>query len=186
MNWFEASKDLIAISIAALAVVLSLITVVLQRRQQQRAAYREIYSTLMSDELHRGRWMISRISGPEHIPKDKLDYRLVYRTLGVFDNLAMYERQGVVPRKWVLDVWHHPLHDMYKGASVIRRDAEKDGAVSPWPQLWTLFDQAAAYRSSLACCQPAGGGRGSRVRRLAARAPGGRRTSQPDGRAAQR
>jgi hypothetical protein len=181
MNWFEAPKDLIAVSIAALAVVLSLITVVLQRRQQQRAAYREIYSTLMSDELHRGRWMINRISRPEHIPKDKLDYRLVYRTLGVFDNLAMYERQRVIPRKWVLDVWHHPLHDMYTGASVIRCDAEKDGAVSPWPQLWTLFDQAAAYRSSLACCRPDVGGRRSRGRRLAA--PGSWRASkQPTGR----
>jgi hypothetical protein len=173
MNWFEAPKDLIAVSIAALAVVLSLITVVLQRRQQQRAAYREIYSTLMSDELHRGRWMINRISRPEHIPKDKLDYRLVYRALGVFDNLAMYERQGVVPRRWVLDVWHHPLNDMYKGASVVRSEAEKSGAISPWPQLWTLFDQAAAYRSSLACCQPDGGGHRSWAR------------GQPDGRAAQ-
>jgi hypothetical protein len=93
-----------AIIIATLAVVVSLVTVILQRRQGQRAAYREIYTTLMSEDLHRGRWLINSISKSKYIPKDELDSRLIYRTLGVFDNLAMFARQRVIPRRWVLEV----------------------------------------------------------------------------------
>jgi hypothetical protein len=170
MNWFQASKDLIAITIAALAVAVSLVTVILQRRQAQRAAYREIYTTLMSEDLHRGRWLINGISKTEDIPKAELDSRLIWRTLGVFDNLAIFVRHRVVPRKWVLEVWHHPLRDMRAGAEVFRQDADKNkktGAVTAWPQLWTLFDQAAAYHSMLPCCPPDNSWRG-RIRRLAA------------------
>jgi hypothetical protein len=88
----------------------------------QREAYREIYTTLMSEDLHRGRWLINNIPKTDVIPKDK-DYRLIYRTLGVFDNMAMFARQKVVPLKWVLEVWHHPLSDMRKGAEIIRQNA---------------------------------------------------------------
>jgi hypothetical protein len=160
MNWFQHWKDLLTIAIALVAVVLSFVTVTMQRRQQQRAAHREIYSTLMSDDLHRGRWLINNITKIEDLPeKNGPDYRLIYRTLGVFDNLAMYERHKVIPHKWVLDVWHHPLRDMYRGANVIRRDTEEDRQVAAWPQLWTLFEQAATYRSKLSCCPRDGRGR---------------------------
>jgi hypothetical protein len=43
------STDLLSLIIATLAVVLSLITVVLQRWQQQRETYRGIYEVLMSE-----------------------------------------------------------------------------------------------------------------------------------------
>ena len=169
MNRFQASKDLIAITIAALAVVVSLLTVILQRRQGQRAAYREIYTTLMSEDLHRGRFLIKDFPKAEDIPNNESDSRLIYRTLGVFDNLAMFARQRVVPRRWVLEVWHHPLKDMHKGANIIRQKAietKDSGAISPWPQLWILLDKAQSYHSTLPCCPPDNRWRG-RIRRLA-------------------
>jgi hypothetical protein len=120
MTWFDGIKDLLGISIALLAVALSLITTIMQRKERQRAAYREIYTVLMSEDLHRGRWIINGIRTPDEIPMDGPDRLLVYRTLGVFDNLAMFVRHRVVPRKWVLDVWHHPLRDMRTAADLIR------------------------------------------------------------------
>jgi hypothetical protein len=42
-------KDFLALAIATLAVVVSLVTVVLQQRQQKREAYRGLYEMLMSD-----------------------------------------------------------------------------------------------------------------------------------------
>lgn len=166
MKWFQDSKDLIGITIAALAVAVSFVTVLLQRRQQQRAAYREIYSALMSEDLHRGRWLVNSIKEIKDVQeKSELDLRLMYRTLGVFDNLAMYESRRVVPSKWVLDVWHHPLRQMREGASIIRREAESRGQTWAWPQLWTLFEKAADYHSTLACCAQDGGGGDSRIRR---------------------
>ena len=71
MNWFQASKDLIAITIAALAVVVSLLTIIMQRRQGQRAAYREMYTTLMSEDLHRGRFLIKDLPKTEDIPNNE-------------------------------------------------------------------------------------------------------------------
>jgi hypothetical protein len=170
MNWFQSWKDLLTIAIAALAVVVSLVTVILQRRQGQRAAYRETYTRLMSEDLHRGRWLINDVSKTGVIPKDELDFRLIYRTLGVFDNLAMFARQRVVPLKWVLEVWHHPLEEMRSGAEVIRRDAidaKASAAAAPWPELWILFEKAHFYRSTLPCCPP-DNNRRSQIRRLAA------------------
>jgi hypothetical protein len=152
MTWLNGIKDLLGISIALLAVALSLFTTIMQRTERQRAAYREIYTVLMSDDLHRGRWIINGINTPDDIPSDGPDRRLVYRTLGVFDNLAMFVRHRVVPRKWVLDVWHHPLRDMRIGADLIRAHHEANTGLSPWPELRSLFAQAETYHSSLSCC----------------------------------
>lgn len=153
MIWFSNNKDVITAAIALLALVVSLVTVYLGGKQQQREAYREMYGTLMSDDLHRGRWMIYKIKSSSDIPPEDPDYRLVLRTLGVFDNLAMFVDKRVIPEKWALDVWHHPLQGMRKGAEVLReanRNSLQPGL--PWPQLWTLFDKAETYRSNLACC----------------------------------
>jgi hypothetical protein len=54
-------KDVLALAIATLAVVVSLITVVLQQRQQKREAYRGLFEMLMSEQLQRGRWLVVAI-----------------------------------------------------------------------------------------------------------------------------
>jgi hypothetical protein len=167
VNWFQSSKDLLAIIIATAAVVVSLVTVTMQRRQGQRAAFREIYTTLMSDDLHRGRWLIYEISKTHIIPKDEKDVRLIYRTLGVFNNMAMFARQKVVPLGWVLEVWHHPLRDMHDGADTIRQNVQVSPRASSWPELWILFERAQTYHSPLPCCPPDNSWRG-RFRRLVA------------------
>jgi hypothetical protein len=87
MTWFAGVKDLLAIGIALLAVALSLITAIMQRKERQRAAYREIYTVLMSEDVHRGRWFINGIRTPDQIPKDGPNRLLIYRTLGVSTTL---------------------------------------------------------------------------------------------------
>jgi hypothetical protein len=144
--------DVVGVALATLAIGLSLVTVLVQRRQHQRDAYRQMYQALMADDLHRGRWLVVEIGRTGVVPDEPEERRLVYRTLGTFDNLAMYVRHRVVPRSWVLDVWHHPLREMRDGAQVVR-DADPTDAV-PWPQLWKLFDEADSYKSNLACCEP--------------------------------
>jgi hypothetical protein len=99
MTWFAGVKDLLGIGIALLAVALSLITTIMQRKERQRVAYREIYTVLMSENVHRGRWFINGIRTPDQIPKDGPNRLLIYRTLGVFDNLAMFARHPCGPQK---------------------------------------------------------------------------------------
>jgi hypothetical protein len=151
-----SSMDLLSLGIATLAVVLSLVTVVLQRRQQQREAYRGIYEILMSEQLQRGRWLISRISRSEDLPKDRSpDSYLIYRTLGWFDTLAMYHQRRVVPRQWVMEVWHHPLRDIRSGAKVMLNDhLKRRHDYAPWLYLWPLLAAAVHYQSRLPCCHP--------------------------------
>ena len=159
MNWFEQIKDVLGIALATLAIALSLLTVVLQWRQHQRDAYRQMYETLMSEDLHRGRWLITEISATTAMPENAEDVRLVFRTLGTFDTLAMYLRHRVVPRRWVMDVWHHPLREMRSGAEIVRAHrihTQTQAPVVRWPQLWHLFDQAETYDTDLACCHPLG------------------------------
>jgi len=151
-------KDLIAIVVAAVAVALSLTTVIIQRRQQQRDAYRQIQDVLMSEEIQRGRWMIIAIGlGDLPFPERySTDFYLLNRTLGIYDTLAMYVRRKVVPRTWVLDMWHHPLHHMRPGAEKLaRRHRELGLAWTPWPELWPLLEQAENYRTAPGCCTDA-------------------------------
>ena len=151
-----SSTDLLSLLVATLAVALSLITVVLQRRQQRREAYRGIYEILMSEQLQRGRWLISEISRPGDLSEDRSpDSYLIYRTLGWFDTLAMYGQRRVVPRRWVMEVWHHSLRDISPGAKVMLNDRlERGQGYAPWQHLWPLLDDAAHYQSRGLCCHP--------------------------------
>ena len=87
MTWFAEIKDLLAICIALLAVAVSLITIIMQRIERRRDAYREIYTALMSEDIHRGRWSINAIKTPDEIPTDEPNRLLIYRTLGLFNTL---------------------------------------------------------------------------------------------------
>lgn len=99
MESFGRFKDLIAVAIAALAVVLSLTTAIMQKRQQQRDAYRHMQDVLMSEDIQRGRWMIIEIALDRlTVPGEfSPEFYLLNRTLGIYDTLAMYVRRGVVP-----------------------------------------------------------------------------------------
>lgn len=105
--------------------------------------------------LQRGRWMIIEISpGKRDIPEQfSAEFYLLNRTCGLCDTLAMYIRRGVVPRRWVLDMWHHQLAGMRPVARQLAlRHLENGLGWTPWPELWSLVDEAARYRTSLVCC----------------------------------
>ena len=144
MQWLDRSKDLVAIAIATVAVILSLSAAIIQKRQQQRDAFRQIQDVLMSPELQRGRWLIIEISQERRTLPEQLspEFYLLNRTLGMYDTLAMYVRRRVVPRRWVLDMWHHPLAGMRTAAGQLARRHQKGGlGWTPWPELWPLMDE---------------------------------------------
>ena len=151
-------KDVLALAIATLAVVVSLITVVLQQRQQKREAYRGLFEMLMSEQLQRGRWLVGDVGRKRKLPENgSSDYYEVYRTLGVFEALAMYNESKAVPRDWVMKVWHHSLCDMKEGAEFMRDSRLKWGQkYVPWPNLWQLMKEADRFikESDMPCCHP--------------------------------
>lgn len=156
MDFFARSKDLIAIAIAVVAVILSLITVLVQRRQQRQHAFQQIHDVLMTPEHQRGRWLMWDIAEAGSLPdQGSPDYYLINRTLGMLDLLAFYARRGVVPRRWVLERWHHPLQQMAAAVTVLVEERIAVAGWRPWPHLNWLILEATSYRSSEGCCLPA-------------------------------
>ncbi len=149
-------RDFITLAIATLAVAISLVTIVLQQRQQKHEAYRAIYEVLMSEQLQRGRWLIGDIRRTRKLPEDgSSEYYQIYRTLGWFEALAVYNKRKVVPRRWVMDVWHHSLRDITEGAEVmLAARLNKGQDYAPWPNLWPLLEEAANYKTKMLCCHP--------------------------------
>jgi len=140
-------------------VIVSLTTVIAQRRQQQLDTYRQIYDVLMSEDIHRGRWAIIDVTRTRKTPQwDSAESLLLLRTLGVLNAFATYYRHRIVPRRLALKIWQYPLMDMRAGATVIR-DAEvarirQSGRASrpdswePWADLWWLFNRLPSRPSS--------------------------------------
>ena len=155
MEWISRSKDVIAIAVAVTAVGLSLAAVLIQRRQQRRHAFQQIHEVLMTPEHQRGRWLMWEIAGAGQLPAaGSADYYLINRTLGVLNLLAIYVKNGVVPRQWVLEVWHHPLQQMADAVTMLADDRVAVANWRPWPQLDWLIGQTIDYRSEEGCCLP--------------------------------
>ena len=154
MDSFERTRDLIGIAIAAIAIILSLVTVLIQRRQQRHHAFQQIHDVLMTPEHQRGRWLMWDIARAGRLPDEgSPDYYLINRTLGMLNLLALYSQHGVIPRRWVLEVWHHPLQQMAPAVTLLVNDRITAANWRPWPQLDRLIQQAATYRSPEGCCQ---------------------------------
>ena len=152
----DSAIALVSLLVATMAVALTVINFVLQRKHQQRETYRGIYEALMSDQLQRGRWLIVDISHSKQLPEaGSVDHYVIFRTLGWFDTLAMYYQHKLIPRQWALDVWHHALRDMSTGARLMLSDhLERGQDYATWPYLWSLLDDATNYQSSMLCCHP--------------------------------
>ena len=123
---------------------------------QSGKVYRGHSRTPHPRNLQRGRWLIVDISHSKKLPEaGSVDHYLIFRTLGWFDTLAMYYRHKLIPRQWVLDVWHHALRDMSPAARLMLSDhLERGQDYATWPYLWSLLDDATNYRSSMLCCHP--------------------------------
>src|SRR5688500_11153438 len=140
MEWFSRSKDLIAIAVAVIALAVSLATVLIQRRQQRRHAFQQLHEVLMTPEHQRGRWLMWDIAAAGRLPDaGSADYYLINRTLGMLNLLAVYTKSGVVPRRWVLEIWHHPLQQMTGAVTLLVDERIAAANWRPWPQLdWLI------------------------------------------------
>jgi hypothetical protein len=165
MSWFAQNKDFVAIIVATLAVIVSLVTVLVQRRYQQLDAYRQIYEVLMSPDIHRGRWEIIDIGRTRKVPGwDSPELFVLFRTLGQLNALATYYHHRIVPRRLVRKIWRYPLMDMREGITVIR-NAEiaripQSGRIKrpddwePWADLWWLLEKLPSEPSSEPSASP--------------------------------
>lgn len=162
MAWFDAIKDLVAIGLALLAIIVSLVTVLISRRQQQAGSYLAIQELMLSDEVQRGRLLIyeSGISG-RIPPVGTADYYRIVRALAVFDLLGAYARKGIVRREWVLDYWHPRLQALRPGYELVNFRDDGPYPNHGRPDLLDLIERAERYYCRRQCCVD-----GRRERRL--------------------
>jgi hypothetical protein len=98
VSWFAQNKDFVAIVIAWLALLVSLGTVLVQRRQQQLEAYRRICDILLSPDIHRGRWALIDVGRTRKIPRVGVARALPHCSArSVNCALATYYRHRIVP-----------------------------------------------------------------------------------------
>lgn len=155
MAWFANNKDLVGIALALAAVIVSLITILLSRRQQQLSSFLQIQDVMLGEDLQHGRRLIYRAASGSPVPApDTADLHTVARALAVFNLLGSYVRWGMVPRRWVLDFWHTRLRSLRSGyeAVVSERVSWSEGR-PPWPDLLDLMDRADKYNCRRSCCR---------------------------------
>ena len=156
MSWFDQNRDLIGIGLAAIAIILSMYTALISRRQQRLDAFLRIQEQMFHTEMRRGRRRVYQFVVTGTLPAvDSPEFGQSIRALGLFDMLAMYVRRGIVPRDWVLDCWHRRLVELRPGyEQMIELRQHWHPTWQPWSDLKDLMNWADRYRCTRACCVP--------------------------------
>jgi hypothetical protein len=152
MGWVGANKDILSLLIALLAILVSLSTVLISLRNARTNSFIAIQNVMLSGDMQRGRLLIYKAIETGDVPaRDSEEEYLMVRSLAVFDQLGMFSRQGIVPRKWVLRFWHARLQLMRRGFGV-EEDPTRPYILRGRPDLQDLIERAERYRCGRSCC----------------------------------
>lgn len=165
MRWFSDNKDLVGIALAFVAIVVSLVTVLISRRQQQANNFLAVQELMLTPELQRGRILLYRAGITGEVPStESADYYLMVRALAVFDLMGSYVRRGIIKRRWVLEYWHPRLQSLRPGYEAMHLDRQEayPYRVHDRPDLLELMERAERYVCHRVCC--ANGRREQRAR----------------------
>jgi hypothetical protein len=161
MGWIGANKDILSLLIAFLAILVSLSTALINRRNSKANSFIAIQNVMLNSELQRGRLLIYKAIETGDAPvRDSDEEYLMIRSLAVFDLVGMFAHYGIVPRKWVLRFWHARLQILRHGFDM-GEDATRPYVLRGRPDLQDLIERAERYRCDRTCCTE-----GQRERRI--------------------
>jgi hypothetical protein len=146
--------DLINVSIATVAVGLSLMTVLKSGRQERRQSMFRVHETLLTEDLIAGRRTLYR-SRDVGLPIEPDRLSQAERAIYTLNAVGALIRQGVVPRTWFVDAWHSSLRDLRVGVDLVREQRLQEGARIGWPDLEQLIREGETWRCNKECCHPA-------------------------------
>jgi hypothetical protein len=153
MTWSDVTGFL-GVVIACVAVVLSMVTVAINREQRRQDNFLRINEVLISRDNQRGRRLLYSYARTGELPSEgSEDYAEINRTLAAHDVAATYIRRGILSRRWFLDSWHHTLQDMRPGIELFIAHRQGVHGWRVWTDLELLTTQAMRFRTSLPCCQ---------------------------------
>ncbi|SHN46232.1 hypothetical protein [Cryptosporangium aurantiacum] len=153
MNWIGDNKDVLAIVLSLTAVGVSLVTILLARRQARIDSYTRLHETLVSPAMGEGRRLLFLAAADDTFPApadpawDKIN-----QALAIYDCAGVYYRNKLIPRQLFMESWHHPLANIKAPAEAFLNHAQRNSVRRTWVSLQNLLDEAAAYKSKDSCC----------------------------------
>lgn len=156
-TWLANNKDSIGIALALVGLLVTAYTVRTARAVQRRDAFMRIHEVLLQPDIQEGRRLLFQIRSQEDVPPpDTEAYRMINRSLALYDTLGQYIRCGQVDRRQAMDAWHHSLRDIAEPARIFieNRESAHRSRWQAWPWLRSLLKESETYRSRAGCCVP--------------------------------
>lgn len=146
VQWLTANKDLAALVISLLALVVGLITVLIAVRQARLATYARMHEALVQPDVARGRKLLFLCHKSGSFPDvGETSWDEVNQALALYDTLGTYVRRRLVPRGLVLAAWHHQLLAIREPAEQFASHRRRLNIKQPWVGLDYLFGKAERY-----------------------------------------
>jgi hypothetical protein len=145
---------IVNITVAAIAVTLSLFALNSSRRQQRFDAILRIEDYLLQGDVVHGRRLLYESSRRGKLPADKEEIHNMVRAITRFDSAAILVKGGLVPKSWMLETWHLALQGLHPGLLlVLKYQRDNWGTGNTWPTLTKLIEEAREFKCEEICCR---------------------------------
>lgn len=146
LNWVAGNKDIIALLISLLALVVGLVTVLIAVRQARLATYARMHEAMIQPDAAHGRKLLFLAASAGTFPDiADPDWDRINHALTLYDTLGTYVRRRLVPRRLVLASWYRQLIAIEKPAEAFQQHRRNVGILQPWVGLGYLFTKAESY-----------------------------------------
>jgi hypothetical protein len=144
---------IVNITVAVIAVTLSLIALNSSRRQQRFDAILRVEEFLLQENVVHGRRLLYESTRRGKLPAKREDIHNMVRAI---TSAAILVKNGLVPKSWMLETWHLALRELHPGVLLlINYQRDNWGISNPWPTLTKLIEEARKFRCPEECCQAA-------------------------------
>jgi hypothetical protein len=146
---------IVNITVAAIAVTLSLIALNSSRRQQRFDAILRVDEFLLQGDVVHGRRLLYESSQRGKLPADQEeDIHTMVRAITRFDSAAILVKNGLVPKSWMLETWHLALQQLHPGLLlIVNYQHDNWGIGNAWPTLTNLIEEARKFKCQEVCCR---------------------------------
>lgn len=154
LRWTENNKDLLALGLSLVAILLTLLTVYSVKKQARRDSYMRLHETLVSPSAAEGRRLLFLAYAAQSFPlSTDPTWDKINQSLALYDSAGLYVRHGLIPRRLFLEAWHHPIRSIEAPTIQFLTHARQNSVDRTWVSLDLLFRAARKYQSRSPCCK---------------------------------
>ena len=145
---------IINITVALIAVTLSLVALNSSRRQQRFDAILRVDDYLLQDDIVHGRRLLYESLRRGKLQENEEEIHTMFRALTRFDSAAILVKSGLVPKRWMLETWPPALR-LLRPALLLMIDYSHHnwGTGNNWPALTKLVEEAREFKCQEDCCR---------------------------------